>query len=65
MAKELLKAYCMSTKSKEDMVEAHVVKTAKGYMAKGKTSHGYNVCVAIGEAAALDAIKRGVATKDF
>lgn len=63
---EKLIGYCMKTKQKEELVEAQIIKTAKGgYMAKGKTAGGNAVCAMLSEANALKAIENGVATKAF
>ena len=66
MAKEKLIGYCMKTKQKEEILNAEIVKNAKGgFMAKGQTKDGNKLCAMLSEAKALQAIKDGVAKKAF
>ena len=66
MAKEKLIGYCMRSKKKEEILDAQIVKNAKGgYMAKGVTENGDKLCAMLSEANALQAIKDGVAKKAF
>ncbi|MDI9336904.1 MAG: hypothetical protein QM539_00600 [Alphaproteobacteria bacterium] len=62
-----IKAYCLKTKEKNvPMQDAEISKTARGgYMAKGHDGKGNKMSAMMGEAAALQAIKDGVATKKF
>ncbi|MFM2225971.1 MAG: hypothetical protein RJA07_2173 [Bacteroidota bacterium] len=62
---KMLTAYCMKTKEKNvPMQEAVISKTARGgYMAQGTDGKGNKMTTMLGEAAALEAIKNGVAKK--
>ena len=63
----MLTAYCMKTKEKNvPMQDAVITKTARGgYMAQGNDGKGNKMAAIMGEKAALQAIKDGVAKKDF
>ncbi|MEY2829500.1 MAG: hypothetical protein RIQ33_1358 [Bacteroidota bacterium] len=62
---KMITAYCMKTKEKNvPMQEAVISKTARGgYMAQGTDGKGNKMTTMLGEAAALEAIKNGVAKK--
>ena len=64
---KMVKAYCLKTKEKNvPMHEADISKTAKGgYIAKGNDGKGNKMAAIMGEKAALQAIKDGVAKQDF
>ncbi len=64
---KFIKAYCLKTKEKDvPMHNAVVSKTARGgYIAKGDDGKGNKMSAILGEAKALQAIKDGVAKKDF
>ena len=62
---KMLTAYCMKTKEKNvPMQDAVISKTARGgYMAQGHDGKGNKMTTMLSEAAAQQAIKDGVATK--
>lgn len=61
-----LMAYCLKTKSKEEMLNAVVKKTAKGgYQAQGVTKDGHKMSLMLNEEKALAAIKDGSAKQGF
>ncbi len=62
---KMIKAYCMKTKEKNvPMQDAVISKTARGgYMAQGHDGKGNKMTTMMNEAAANEAIKNGVATK--
>ena len=62
---KMLKAYNMRTKEKNvPLQEAVISKTARGgYMAQGNDGKGNKMTTMLSEAAALEAVKNGVATK--
>ncbi len=62
---KMITAYCMKTKEKNvPMQDAVITKTARGgYMAQGHDGKGNKMTTMLGEAAALEAIKNGVAKK--
>jgi hypothetical protein len=62
---KMITAYCMKTKEKNvPMQEAVISKTARGgYMAQGNDGKGNKMTTMMGEAAALEAVKNGVAKK--
>lgn len=64
---KMIKAYCLKTKEKEvPMQNASISRTTKGgYIAKGDDGKGNKMSAILGEAKALQAIKDGVAKKDF
>lgn len=64
---KMLTAYCMKTKEKNvPMHNAVITKTARGgYMAKGEDENGNKMATILGKERALQAIKDGVAKKDF
>ncbi|MFT4202781.1 MAG: hypothetical protein QM610_02600 [Chitinophagaceae bacterium] len=64
---KFIKAYCLKTKEKDvPLHNAVVSKTAKGgYIAKGDDGKGNKMSAILSEAKALQAIKDGVAKKDF
>ncbi len=64
---KMIKAYCLKTKEKNvPMHDAVVSKTAKGgYIAKGNDGKGNKMAAIMGEKAALQAIKDGVAKQEF
>lgn len=64
---KMLKAYCLKTKEKDvPMQNASISRTTKGgYIAKGDDGKGNKMSAILGEAKALQAIKDGVAKKDF
>ncbi|PZP49971.1 MAG: hypothetical protein DI598_06630 [Pseudopedobacter saltans] len=64
---KFIKAYCLKTKEKDvPMHNAVISKTARGgYIAKGDDGKGNKMSAILGEAKALQAIKDGVAKKDF
>ncbi len=64
---KMIKAYCLKTKEKNvPMHDAVVSKTARGgYIAKGNDGKGNKMSAIMGEANALQAIKDGVAKKEF
>ncbi len=64
---KMIKAYCLKTKEKNvPMHDAVVSKTARGgYIAKGNDGKGNKMSAIMGEATALQAIKDGVAKKEF
>ncbi len=63
----MIKAYCLKTKEKNvPMHDAVVSKTEKGgFIAKGNDGKGNKMAAILGQAAALQAIKDGVAKQDF
>ncbi len=63
----MLTAYCMKTKEKNvPMEEAVITKTSRGgYMAQGNDGKGNKMTTMLSEARALEAIKDGVAKKNF
>ena len=67
MAKEIqITGYCMKTKETTVMHDVIISKTSNGrFFAKGTdgTKAKNKICVAMGEAKALEAIKAGVAKK--
>jgi len=68
MPKEAIQisAYNMKLKKTEVIKDVVITKTKNGrYFAKGIGSNGGKCCVALGEEKALDAIKAGIAKKDF
>jgi len=63
---ELLKAYCLKTKQKEEMNEAVVTKTERGgYIAKGVNKDGLKLSLILSKDNAEKAISDGVAKKGF
>ncbi len=64
---KMITAYCLKTKEKNvPMQDAVVTKTARGgYMASGHDGKGNKMTALLSEARALQAIKDGVAKKDF
>ncbi|MFA5067521.1 MAG: hypothetical protein WC466_05720 [Candidatus Izemoplasmatales bacterium] len=62
---EKLIAYCLKTKTKEEMINAEIVKTSRGYMAKGETKDGNKMSLVMNEANAVKAIENGLAKKAF
>lgn len=64
---KMIKAYCLKTKEKNvPMQDAAISKTGKGgYIAKGHDGKGNKMSAILSEANALQAIKDGVAKKDF
>jgi hypothetical protein len=64
---KMIKAYCLKTKEKNvPMHDAVVSKTEKGgFIAKGHDGKGNKMAAILGQAAALQAIKDGVAKQDF
>jgi hypothetical protein len=64
---EMIKAYCMKTKEKNvPMQDAVITKTSRGgYMAQGNDGKGNKMTTMLGEAAALQAIKDGVAKQGW
>jgi len=64
---KMIKAYCLKTKEKDvPMHNAVISKTARGgYIAKGDDGKGNKMSAILGEEKALQAIKDGVATKEF
>ena len=63
---EKLMAYCVKTKTKEEMLNAEISKTSRGaYMAKGVTKDGNKVCALLSEANAKLAIEGGLAKQAF
>ncbi|MSQ79547.1 MAG: hypothetical protein EXR21_07720 [Flavobacteriaceae bacterium] len=64
---KMIKAYCLKTKEKNvPMHDAVVSKTARGgYIAKGNDGKGNKMSAIMSEATALQAIKDGVAKKEF
>jgi hypothetical protein len=62
---KMITAYCMKTKEKNvPMQDAVITKTARGgYMAQGNDGKGNKMTTMLGEAAALEAVKNGVAKK--
>jgi hypothetical protein len=64
---KMITAYCLKTKEKNvPMQDAVVTKTARGgYMASGHDGKGNKMTALMSEARALQAIKDGVAKKDF
>lgn len=64
---KMITAYCLKTKEKNvPMQDAVITKTAKGgYMAQGHDGKGNKMTALISEAKALQAIKDGVAKKNF
>ena len=64
---KMIKAYCLKTKEKDvPMHNAVISKTARGgYIAKGDDGKGNKMSAILGEAKALQAIKDGVAKKEF
>jgi len=60
---KMITAYCMKTKEKNvPMQDAVITKTARGgYMAQGNDGKGNKLTTMLGEAAALEAVKNGVA----
>lgn len=64
---KMLTAYCMKTKEKNvPMEEAVITKTSRGgYMAQGNDGKGNKMTTMLSEARALEAIKDGVAKKNF
>lgn len=63
----MIKAYCLKTKEKNvPMHDAAISKTSRGgYIAKGNDGKGNKMSAILSEANALQAIKDGVAKKDF
>ena len=64
---KMIKAYCLKTKEKDvPMQNAVISKTARGgYIAKGDDGKGNKMSAILGEEKALQAIKDGVAKKEF
>ncbi|MBX2906996.1 MAG: hypothetical protein KF744_13210 [Taibaiella sp.] len=64
---KMIKAYCLKTKEKNvPMHDAVITRTARGgYMASGHDGKGNKMAAIMNEAKALQAIKDGVAKKDF
>ncbi len=64
---KMIKAYCLKTKEKNvPMHDAVVSKTARGgYIAKGNDGKGNKMSAIMSEATALQALKDGVAKKEF
>lgn len=64
---KFITAYCLKTKEKDvPLHNAVISKTARGgYIAKGDDGKGNKMSAILGEAKALQAIKDGVAKKDF
>lgn len=64
---KMIKAYCLKTKEKNvPMHDAVVSKTSRGgYIAKGNDGKGNKMSAIMSEATALQAIKDGVAKKEF
>ena len=64
---KMIKAYCLKTKEKNvPMHDAVITKTSRGgYMAAGNDGKGNKMAAIMSEAKALQAIKDGVAKKDF
>jgi hypothetical protein len=64
---KMITAYCMKTKEKNvPMLDAVITKTARGgYMAQGNDGKGNKMTTMLGEAAALEAVKNGVAKKSW
>lgn len=64
---KMLTAYCMKTKEKNvPMHKAVITKTSRGgFMAKGEDENGNKMAAIVGKERALQAIKDGVAKKDF
>ena len=64
---KMIKAYCLKTKEKNvPMHDAAISKTSRGgYIAKGNDGKGNKMSAILSEANALQAIKDGVAKKDF
>jgi hypothetical protein len=59
---ENLIAYCLKTKSKEEMFEAVVSQTKRGgYMAKGVTKDGHKMSLMMSKANADAAVAAGIA----
>jgi hypothetical protein len=60
-----LVAYCLKTKTKEEMNNAVIKKTKKGgYQAQGVSNDGLKLSLMLTEEKALTAVKDGVATKE-
>jgi hypothetical protein len=56
-----LEAYCLKTKSKEEMVDPVIHRTTKGgYIAKGTTKDGYKVSLILSGEKANEAVKAGI-----
>ncbi len=64
---KMIKAYCLKTKEKNvPMHDAVVSKTSRGgYIAKGNDGKGNKMSAIMSEATALQALKDGVAKKEF
>ena len=64
---KMIKAYCLKTKEKNvPMHDAVVSKTSRGgYIAKGNDGKGNKMSAIMSEATALQALKEGVAKKEF
>lgn len=62
---EKLIAYCMKTKSKEEMLNATVQKKGNKYFALGETKDGNKMSLILSEANALKAIENGLAKKGY
>jgi len=58
--KEVLEAYCLKTKKKEEMQEVIIEKTKRGgYIAKGVTSDGNKLSLILSKDRAESLIKQG------
>ena len=64
---KMLTAYCMKSKEKNvPLQDAVITKTARGgYMAHGHDGKGNKMVTMLSEAAALEAVKNGVAKKSW
>jgi hypothetical protein len=61
-----LVAYCLKTKTKEEMNDAVIKKTAKGgYQAQGTSKDGHKMSLMMKAENALAAIKEGVAKQGW
>lgn len=63
---EILEAYCLKTKQKEQMFEAVISQTSKGgWMAKGVTKDGHKMALIMSKANAELAIEKGLAKTEI